>query len=121
MPLDECWHGESARASAVLVPVVRCGAELSDTDAVALQLLAERRRGATSMRAAHLAELPATSDATLFWSAAELDELRGSAWHELAAAFGARRTPTGRRSARSPASCSSSRSTASSAPTTCGR
>ena len=89
VPLDECWHGESARASAVLVPVVRCGAELSDTDAVALQLLAERRRGATSMRAAHLAELPATSDATLFWSAAELDELRGSAWHELAAAFGA--------------------------------
>ena len=50
VPLDECWHGESARASAVLVPVVRCGAELSDTDAVALQLLAERRRGATSMR-----------------------------------------------------------------------
>ena len=41
----------------------------------------ERARGAESPLAAHLAALPECYDATVFWSDAELEELRGSPLH----------------------------------------
>ena len=87
VPLDKCWHAAAARASPELDPVWEAGVELSDFDASVLQLLIERRKGASSVHAVHLDELPKTYNSTLFWSTEELQELQGSPWHGLAKQF----------------------------------
>jgi hypothetical protein len=87
VPLDDCWHAAGALRTAELAPLREAGASLTELDAIALHLLIERSKGEASARWAHLHEMPPAYDTTLFWSAEELEQLRGSAWLELAERF----------------------------------
>ena len=87
VPLDACWHAADARKNAEVAALTDAGAELTDFDASVVQLLAERAKGDSSSRRAHLRELPAAYDSTLFWSDSELQELEGSNWLGLADRF----------------------------------
>lgn len=87
IPLADCWTAADARATAQLKPVVDADPELSDVNVTALHLLVERAKGPQSTRWAHLQQLPIEYDATLFWSAEQLSEIKGSPWHELATRF----------------------------------
>lgn len=87
VPLDDCWHAAGALRTAELAPLREAGASLTELDAIALHLLIERSKGEASARWAHLQEMPQAYDSTLFWSAEELEQLRGSAWLELAERF----------------------------------
>ena len=78
VPLRLGFSSATARASPTLGPLLRQCSGLREDDEVALLLLHERGAGAASPRAAHVAALPAAYDATVFWSDAELEELRGS-------------------------------------------
>jgi len=87
IPLGECWTAADARATAQLKPVMDADPELSDVNVTALHLLVERAKGPQSTRWAHLQQLPIEYDSTLFWSAEQLSEIKGSPWHELATRF----------------------------------
>ena len=87
IPLADCWTAADARATAQLKPVMDADPELSDVNVTALHLLVERAKGPQSTRWAHLQQLPIEYDATLFWSAEQLSEIKGSPWHELATRF----------------------------------
>ena len=87
VPLADCWHAAESRLVPELQPLLQAGVELTDLDASVLHLLVERAKGPASTRWAHLQELPASYNSTLFWSSAELDELDGSPWKPLAVRF----------------------------------
>ena len=88
IPLAHCWHGAaSLHVPELAALVTSAGGALRDFDATALHLLIERSKGSESVRWAHLQELPAGYDSTLFWSDTELEELKGSAWLGLARRF----------------------------------
>ena len=89
VPLADCWHAADARKCAALQPLLQSGVPLSDFDASALQLLLARAdpSGLSELRRAHLEEMPKEYNSTLYWSAAELEELKGSPWHGLAQRF----------------------------------
>ena len=87
IPLGDCWTAADARATAQLKPVMDADPELSDVNVTALHLLVERAKGPQSTRWAHLQQLPIEYDLTLFWSAEQLSEIKGSPWHELATRF----------------------------------
>ena len=86
VPLDRCFYAAGARQA--LQPLL-ANAQVSDHDITALHFLLERAKGAASARAEHIRELPASYDTTLFWSDAEVAQLEGSAWHELATRYSA--------------------------------
>ena len=87
IPLADCWYGDDSRRAPEVAALIAAGAVLSDYEATALYLLIERAKGSSSARWAHLREMPAAYDATLFWSEAELEWLQGSAWLGLARRF----------------------------------
>ena len=87
IPLDACWWEGGSREASEIKPLVEAGVLLTALDATALHLLLERSKGRSSVRWAHIEELPKAYDATLFWSGAELMELRGSPWHAFAQRF----------------------------------
>ena len=86
VPLDDCWHAADARKCAELQPLLGSGAALSDFDASVLQLLLSRagKTSVSELRKAHLAEMPSAYNSTLFWSDADMAELKGSPWQQLA-------------------------------------
>ena len=86
VPLDDCWHAADARKCAELQPLLESGAALSDFDASVLQLLLSRagKTSVSELRKAHLAEMPSAYNSTLFWSDADMAELKGSPWQQLA-------------------------------------
>jgi hypothetical protein len=63
----------------VAAVLTRCRLRL--LSCAALYLMHERAQGAASPLAAHVAALPESYDATVFWSDEELEELRGSPLH----------------------------------------
>ena len=86
VPLDDCWHAADARKCAELQPLLESGVALSDFDASVLQLLLSRagKTSVSELRKAHLAEMPSAYNSTLFWSDADMAELKGSPWQQLA-------------------------------------
>ena len=68
---------KAAKADELLGPVCEQVA-LRDDDILALFLLVERRKGAASPHAEHIASLPTAYDQTVFWSDEELAEIAGS-------------------------------------------
>ena len=86
VPLDDCWHAADARKCAELQPLLESGVALSDFDASVLQLLLSRagKTSVSELRRAHRAEMPSAYNSTLFWSDADMAELKGSPWQQLA-------------------------------------
>lgn len=67
----------AAKAEPTLGPVCE-QVPLRDDDVLALFLLIERRKGAASPHAEHIASLPTAYDQTVFWTDEELAEIAGS-------------------------------------------
>jgi histone-lysine N-methyltransferase SETD3 len=76
--LGACVRARALRRHACVSRAALCCSEMRAPQPPALLLLHERSQGAASQRWAHLASLPAAYDATVFWSEAELADLRGS-------------------------------------------
>ena len=76
-PLRLVFSARAARAEPTLGPVFE-QLSLRDDDMLALYLLSERRKGAASAHAAHIASLPTSYDQTIFWSEDEMAEIAGS-------------------------------------------
>lgn len=88
VPAVCCFSVSAARASPTLAPLLtQYGQPLREDDVLALLLLHEKGKGGDSVRAHHVAALPAHYDCTLFWSEEELQEVTGSPCGALTAAL----------------------------------
>ena len=76
-PIKLLVSAAAARAEPTLGPVF-AQLSLRDDDILALFLLHERRKGAASAHAQHIASLPTSYDQTIFWSPEEMAEIQGS-------------------------------------------
>ena len=76
-PVRMLFTARAAREEPVLGPALTACVPRDD-DALALYILHERRKGAASAHAEHVAALPLSYDQTLFWTDTELAEITGS-------------------------------------------